>query len=669
MTDLSKVSTEELLRAAGLAEPDSGGPGLSQTPTADLIKAAGVQPRDISLQGILADMGRMVGKGALQQGHNIATGAVKGAGNLVDVGNMLLNPEAPFAYPPMAPGTAAAEWFFRNVMPAYQPQNIREAALQGAARGAAGAPFGPVVAGLSATGGAVGDVVSHVAPDRPGVAMAAEMVAPLVAGAPFAVRGNASNMLARRTQGMTEADWARAQQFEDAGRQTGFPLLGPESTDNPALHQLAADVAASRTGGPIMGEAFNRRADVRLPDNTVQPGQVRQVMTPLLDAISPSPASTGDVAARTQRAAEGAIQQAEQGRSALVRPFYQAGENAPVNPNDVLAVIADIDRRLAASPPAAVARQLQALRADLIDPSGQPLQTAGQLDNVYKVWRERIELPPTDANNLQKGVAAQLPVDEVGNVATRSSPDLAYGRSLYADLSRDTVGPLRRSEVGQIANRAGIPENTGIESQIGKVISPATARPDVTLFIARTLNQQDRQAFPQLARVYLENALTDATATLRSGPNRTAGAKFANLVAPTQEARINLRAVLRGVAEAHGVPADPLIRGFETALTVMERSGRIPGIGSPTASRAGVAAEASATLVEATNPVGYLRRVWGDIANGRANRQLAEVFTSPNSVEAMRTLAQLGPDNRRSAMIVASLLGWKEPEAQTLGTQ
>lgn len=685
-----EATPEMIAGALGVKSPTNLGASFEQTPAE---KATAIGGPDIL--PALKSLGKSAVANTLDLAHNVTTGAVRGGGSLIDEAYSRLGPEIGGS----DPGTKLAGAFFNNVLPPYQPQSGAGAAVQGATAGAVGSPFGLLTAGLSAAGGAAGDTILHADPNAEGYAMAAQVGVPLLLGAPATVRGNASSMLARRTEGMTAADWLRAQDFENRGRAVGFPLAGPESTDNPALWQLGADVAASRAGGPTMGRFFNQRADQHLPDGTLVPGQARQVMTPLFDQVAPAPASTEAAATRVQGAAEGAIQQAERDRSAQTSPHYQAAAGDQVPNADVAGIVQQLDDMIARDP-ANLNPSLRSLRSALVLNPGRPAVpaqrvanqtpaggtiysfTPGQpavpptyatdiatLDRARKILRDRVELPPTAADAVGQTAANETggQLGQLRDDMTRASPDFAFGRALHQDISENVVDPLARSTVGQLANRAGIPENIGIQGQINLVTNPATARPDNIRMVARTLNGQDPAAFPGLVRVYLENKFNAAADNLNSGPNRAMGVKFANSVAGNDAERANLRAMLEGVADAYGLPRDALAPGFENALTVMERSGRIPGIGSPTASRGATNAEASATLFDSGNPVGYIRRVWGDVMNQRAYRQLAEAFTAPNSVQAMRELAMTNPDSARAQVLVASMLGYRAPTLQTPG--
>lgn len=588
----------------------------------------------------------------------------------------------------------AQKWFFDNIASEYQPRNAAERIVQGTGQGVGAgllfpggtSPFGLLGNALSGMGGESAGELTKGTPYEPYARMAGSTLLPMVGMLPFTFRSNAGQMIARRTEGMTDADWQRGIAMQDRARNLGIPLMGSESLDNPALRQLTADVNASRTGNPVVGNFVNQRGW----QSDTQPGQAANVYQGLAGQVAPRPASTEQTAFNVQRTAEGAIQQAERDRSAQTSPYYRAAATDQVPGADVAAIVQQIDG-LIARDPANLNPTLRSLRSALVLDPGRaavapqrvPVTTpAGgtiyrsipgtpavpptyatdieTLDRARKILRDRVELPPTAAEAVGQTAANETGggLTQLRNDMTRASPDFAYGRALHEDISQNVVDPLARSNVGRLANRAGIPENTGIQSQINIVSNPATARPHDIQFVARTLNQQDATAFPELARTYLDNAFNAAAEKLRSGPNPTVGAKFTQEVAGSPEKLANLEQILRGVAEAHGQPPNALVPGFRTALEVMERTGVIPGLGSPTASRGVTNAEASRSLAQLPNPAAYIRDRWSDMVSRGAYGDLAAALTAPESVQALRELAMLRPNARRAQTLVATMLGF-----------
>jgi hypothetical protein len=173
----------------------------------------------------------------------------------------------------------------------------------------------------------------------------------------------------------------------------------------------------------------------------------------------------------------------------------------------------------------------------------------------------------------------------------------------------------------------------------------------------------DRQAFPGIARTWLENAFNDATQRIQGGENRMMGANFAKSVFGTDQQRANFNEVLRGVAQAHGADPDQFVRGANTLMQTLEATGRMPGIGSPTATRGALTEQlGKSKLADLVN--------WGGLVTGKtlgsrlndvmlAGRygRLAQAFTAPDSVQQIARMAKLDPRGLTAQYVTAALLG------------
>jgi hypothetical protein len=192
---------------------------------------------------------------------------------------------------------------------------------------------------------------------------------------------------------------------------------------------------------------------------------------------------------------------------------------------------------------------------------------------------------------------------------------------------------------------------------------PDTARPENIRALYTGMNAQDPTAFPGLARTWLQNAFNDATQRIQSGDNRMMGANFAKDVFGTDQQRANFQEVLRGVAQAHGVDPNQLVQGANTLMQTLEATGKVPGSGSPTATRGQLADQLSKSRFAdgvsaiSSNPLGFLStRIRGAMMAGRYG-QLADVFTAPDSVQQIVKMAKLNPNGITAQYYTAALLG------------
>jgi hypothetical protein len=177
--------------------------------------------------------------------------------------------------------------------------------------------------------------------------------------------------------------------------------------------------------------------------------------------------------------------------------------------------------------------------------------------------------------------------------------------------------------VGKVAGKGFDPQTFPTYSRVMGVLSdPQLARPETIKQVYTALNAADKTAFPGIARVHLENVFDTAAKDLQSGANRMGGANFRNAIMGTAQQKENFRATLQGVAKAQGLPENELYNGFMRTMDVLDRTGRIPGIGSQTAGRLQTAKDYSIGSPERwkcpviqQNPSQRLREDAGEISN------------------------------------------------------
>jgi hypothetical protein len=130
--------------------------------------------------------------------------------------------------------------------------------------------------------------------------------------------------------------------------------------------------------------------------------------------------------------------------------------------------------------------------------------------------------------------------------------------------------------------------------------------------------------------------------------------------------------MLGQVEQAQGLPQGPLAKGFMNLMDVLERTGRLPGMGSQTESRGSMAKEA-ANVGAPFSAVGMAIDAPGkgllNTMKARMQRktlgEVADIFTSPDSVQRIRQLSEMDPDSPMARMLAISAL--QGSAAQTTG--
>jgi hypothetical protein len=445
-----------------------------------------------------------------------------------------------------------------------------------------------------------------------------------------------------------EVELAKALALQERAKSLGVPLMGTEALDRG--HNLASQVRASSVGSKTVEPFLAQR-----------PAQVQAAVD--RDILSKTgPRATPQVnAARAQSAAEGVISGLERDRSALVGPDYLRARNESLSPQAVARAKAELDAAKAKAP----ASQQADFDPFIRDLSAPNATNAGLLDEIYRRARDSSNLPINASSaDKQAAYAAGVARDKLETL-TSQSQNLARGRQQYADFTRSEIEPVTSGPVGVVAGKRGVaPGEPSPVSRITSTLGDAnTARPETIRDLYKRLNAQDPQAFPGIVQTHIENKLNDALAVNQPGPNPAAGAKFYRAVAGTPQDAANFTEMMRGVAVAHGQNPDQVAKGANVLLEVLDRTGRTPGVGSPTQPRLAVDKELAKTKTGdamdliSGRPLGWASNRLNDwVMRGRYD-ELARVLTAPDSVQQLARMAKLKPDGVTAKYMAAQLLG------------
>lgn len=542
--------------------------------------------------------------------------------------------------------------------PLYEPQNRAEKFADTATQFAVGMGKPSLGGAAMALSGAAGAEGAGAATGDNGIA---RFLGGLLGGGipamANAFKSAPAQAVRQATGPMTEQQIAEALAKQAAAQKAGVPLMGAESMPNSGLQQLAADVNASRAGSPAMRQFIDQRAD-----------QVRGAVGGLLGKIGPemTPEASAGVA---QSAATDFLSQLEGARTAAVNPFYQAARKEIIGP-------AELD---------AITQKIRAQRPNFIDPAQQaalsslenPLATrqgipASVLDTYYQTARKKADLPSIGASSDEKVAAAALrPI--VGELKDASaSPSIQAGRDLFQQITERTVAPTEAGPVGRIAGvKSGgfDPSATPPVQRIVGELGGQNVRPETIRETYQVLNQQDKSAFPAIARTYLETEFDKATQRIQAGDNRMMGANFSKAVYGTDQQRANFDEMLKGVAQAHGAPADQFVKGAKVLMDTLEATGKVPGVGSPTAGRAELHGQLGKSAINETlgnaplKPLAAFARWREDALRAGRYEDLARVLTAPDSVEQIVRMAKLKPNGMTAQWYAAQLFGLSRESA------
>lgn len=426
----------------------------------------------------------------------------------------------------------------------------------------------------------------------------------------------------------------------------GTPITGPE-----AIAQV--------TGGNVKLTDMQRVLE-RTPEGQAKLGpmmggraQANQgAMQTELGNIAPGGTPTTEIAPKVQTAAEGAVNQTRQNINDMAKPFYQAAESQTVEPS--------LFASLQSNPMFQAA--LKQVRKDPAfgNLQGLPDNSIAVVDAVKKQLGETASgfAPNIAQAGSKTREAAYIGAKEQTQAAARaSSPDYNMAQGVESSMREQFLDPLKRSITGKLAAAEQFPEQAKLLLK-----APLTAGTEVEISNAvSSVASRNPEAASQLVRAMLEDTFNGINKDLSSGVGKQfGGARFANTVAGGTQQAANLRAAIEALP--NGTEG---AKSFESLLRIFKAQGERSMPGSMTSfnsadlaslGKAGVLGE---TAMKATSPREWLalgRNIGQDMMVKRNAARLAEIFTSPDSVEQMRQIAKIAPDSAKARALYSLLI-------------
>jgi hypothetical protein len=548
----------------------------------------------------------------------------------------------------------------------YQPQTTPGRYLHSVGEFAPGALFpgsaltriaGAVLPGVASEG--TGDIARSMGAS-PELTKKAQMVAALAGGAATGLThmpNTADRMLAEAVprKSVPDAKIDEAAQLMSRGlklpnggvRLTGDEAIAMVTGGGTGIQRLSRGVVNTRKGGNRMAQALRDRPD-----------QVRNATMGTLDQIAPPVQNPAAVGLRGQAAAEGAVGEVKQARSAAVNPDYTAAGPQTVDPAGMKSLLSDIDAAVSADKTGLIGGRLQQLR-DLLAASPD----VENIDRVRKFFRDRSELPvgSTDALTGEESKAIngflQRLSNEGGSGLLDAVPEFASGKAKYQALSKSLVEPVTSGPVGRIATEATDLRADPVQQGTRLYPSnPPEGAANETVAALRSLNSVDPTIGADLTRLHLTNRFNETAQDLQGGPNPAGGAKFAADIAANREQEANLMA---GIGEA----APKAAPDMKTLIETLRATGMRGNEGSPTAGYQAFAkdlgvGEAPVELAKTiARPLGVPARIGTWLENRalekNSDKLLDVLLADPEQFKAMMLKARASGANGK---MVADLL-------------
>jgi len=525
------------------------------------------------------------------------------------------------------------------------PDNTVDRYRRAAARGATGAAgmggISPMALGTGVAASLGAEGASQIAPDSKW----APLVGGLATGATFAggynfLRPTAGGVAREMLRGVNNT---RIQMGEDLQRSAMRQGLGPltpgQALNNPGLLQVERLTEQSPQGGALR-EMYEQRGPAAY-----------NVAREQIEGISQATPREGLQA--VQRGAEGAIGELRQARAMTGGPAYQAAFDSVrpigIDPAPIFNTIREIGDRN----PAMRATLDRMATTVMRDRNGNPITDLEQLQNGIKMQLSTDIAAAVQSGDRPLVRALTETNDRLLTVLDNYAPQYAEARQLWARMSV----PITEMEQGLVGRVLAQPDL----SKAAKVfINPSNETPRDIQQAARALRRAEPEAVPVMVKQYLNDHLQATAKASKRDPSRLGGRftedVFGGLGLNTNQVR-NIETAIQQLPEGQ-----MRATAFRRMNDVFRAQARRLQAGSPTAPNL----EIQRMLKEPSGAAGMVGRlVTGPMSTARDWLQnarltgnyseLAEIFSSPNSIEQLRQLAR-EPNIRRAEIIVNGLL-------------
>ncbi|WEZ82178.1 hypothetical protein P6U16_13425 [Rhizobium sp. 32-5/1] len=456
------------------------------------------------------------------------------------------------------------------------------------------------------------------------------------AGVAAARSASTPEAVIRRAVGDPEAiDWERAVQLQNNGR--GVTLTGPEAitqatNGGTALPNLQRVVEGSADGRARTAPFFSAR-----------PGQVHNAVDEVLNLIAAQSDNPSLLGPRAVTAAEGVIDRARQRINATTRPLYDAAATQTIP--DARFIEINSDPRFQTA--------LARLRANpelAPDYAALPDNAIGVVDAVTKDMFSRGEALANRANPLYGPEAGARNTSGAANArdiardpARGGSADYDAALQQQARMRRDILEPLQQGPVGRVASAT---DTAGAGNAL-LPLNPLTGSRDETIDAITRLIDQDPATTTGLIRQNLADRFHRAATETQEGANEFVGAKFHKDIAGNVPRRQTLDAAMSALPDQRAATTMPEL------LDVLQATGRRKPIGSATAFNSTLQSDLGTGSMLATpfrTGAKTISSFGTNIGNAMTQatqrnnmRQLADLFTEPNSVEMIRSAMNRRP--------------------------
>ena len=321
---------------------------------------------------------------------------------------------------------------------------------------------------------------------------------------------------------------------------------------------------------------------------------------------------------------------------------------------------------------------LKQFRKSLTGTDGKPLTNIGELSEVFKIYRDKVNAPLGTTSDSLDDFLKSILVDtkNPGNgliekleKALKTNPNYKSGNDAFSALSKevdesfsylDALGKKgSKVTLDKIKNVIFNTDNVNPKDiqNIAKILRENVSKQkDATQIVGgkSVPMVQFEDPFSTFVNIYMKNIYNRTFAPGLKGKLPQDGAfNFNKKMFPNTASQDNFKAILKEIAKEKNVNADDLLKGWKTFSQIAERTGTKVTTQAGKLKYGGIDAEALKI-----GSLMYKVRLAQGITNYRADKAaitLSKVFTSENSVNALVKLAKNKTDMRSVNTIALAL--------------
>jgi len=508
----------------------------------------------------------------------------------------------------------------------------------------------------------------------PIAAMPATVATTLIGG--YAMGPSKASTYAQQAlKGVSDDELRLAAALEKQANDLGLSITAAELIDNKIINSLGSIVYGTKEGGKIMYDYLKDR-----------PQEVEKIATRLMDAMIENPQSIREVYKKVGTTADKALTRAKIDRTEAAQDAgYGVANTESIQPNNVLNIIKKINEQIDSLPidnPTVI--KLKKMKKRLI----KKVEYETTVDPITGTETVRkIVIPQTNIKNLDTTLKEfKGYVDNSRTVSSDAKMKKNYinenDRLYFTNSDKDGVLDNLDLELRTNQNyNAGKNKYEQVSNELVDVvymhtkelqkknITPTT----ITGFIAnpkgankfdieqtyKILNSEDPDVFPNIVRLYIQDAATDAFKLQPTGQSLKSGFNLYSNLAGKNKA--NFDEMLKGVAEAYGVDKKTLLLGMDKFDKVLERTAKIANIDNPSfPPDQTVLTKEFAQLGSFMWQVKYAAK-YGQYVNNKTMKELANVLTKKESVNALIELAKTNPASKDAAILTTRMIAGFNP--------